>query len=65
MKRKENESYQEYKERRKLANQEAKKRSKGYLYWNSSQRGTFTKELKEQLDKEVAKKIEEFNRGEK
>ncbi len=39
--RKENESYEDYKERRKQVNKLIKRRLKGFLFWNSSERGTY------------------------
>ena len=48
-KREENESYEDYKERRKRTNEIMRRRLKGFLFWNSSKRGTYKKEYYENI----------------
>lgn len=45
----ENETYEDYKNRRKVCKMFEKERLKGYKFWNSKERGTFTKKLEQQL----------------
>jgi hypothetical protein len=64
MKREKDESYEDYKKRRKEENQKQKLRTKGHLYWNSSTRGTFTKEKEQKMYEEIATKIKDKLDGE-
>ena len=57
-KRKEGESYSDYKLRRKVENLLLKKKLKGIMYWNSNQRKTYTKELEAKLIAESKEKKE-------
>ena len=43
------ETYEEYKNRRKVCKMFEKRRLKGYLFWNSNQRGTYTKEKGQEI----------------
>ena len=47
--RKEGESYEDYKARRKNANMWMKFKLKGFLFWNSKERGTYLTEYETQL----------------
>lgn len=49
----ENESYEDYKNRRKVCKMFEKRRLKGFLFWDSSKRGTYTKELGTKLLEDV------------
>jgi len=63
----EGESYEDYKNRRKVCKMFEKQRLKGYKFWNSNQRGTFTKEKENQLLNEIQRDKEnskETDRGE-
>ena len=50
----ENESYEEYKARRSKVNKYTKRRLKGFLFWDSSKRGTYKKEYIDKLAKEIS-----------
>jgi|14BtaG_2_1085337.scaffolds.fasta_scaffold265094_1 hypothetical protein len=49
----ENETYEEYKNRRKVCKMFEKQKLKGYKFWDSSKRGTYTKEKEQQLLDEI------------
>ena len=51
-KRMDDESYDEYKLRQRENTVWLKRRLKGYLYWNSASRGTYTREKAEELLKD-------------
>tara|TARA_Y100001938_G_C8091998_1_gene435600 strand:+ start:2723 stop:2914 length:192 start_codon:yes stop_codon:yes gene_type:complete len=57
-KRKEGESYSDYKLRRKVENLLLKKKLKGIMYWNSNERKTYTKDLEAKLIAESIEKKE-------
>jgi hypothetical protein len=52
MKRRENESFEEYKKRRAVADKALKAYLKGKLFWDSSRRGTYVKADHDEWDGE-------------
>ena len=49
----ENETREDYKNRQKVCKMFEKQRLKGYKFWDSSKRGTFTKEKEQELLDEI------------